>query len=91
MKNGPCRLKVTGAYRYSRNAGRYAWEGFGEAPASESGRYKCRRYKCLLGASLTGPEVRTLVSKWDLALYGGAGGKHFAEHREYFGDAERLL
>ncbi len=26
MKNEACRLKVTGAYRYSRNAGRYAWE-----------------------------------------------------------------
>ena len=40
---------------------------------------------------LTGTEVKTPVSKWELALYGGACGKHFAEHREYVGDAEWLL
>ena len=57
MKNEPCRLKVTGAYRYSRNAGVTPGTRFGEAPASESGCYR-RPPQMPSWRVLTGPEVK---------------------------------
>src|SRR5271156_5555145 len=85
MKNEGCRLKVTGAYRYSRDAGVTTGRGSVKRPPRKAA------LQMPYQGGLTGPDVKALVSKWDLALYGGTRGKHFTEHREYVGDAEWLL